>query len=147
MLRITTTHLKEDYIRRNGAMVSDEARVTTWWIRRGDYLTWINIVRDPTYLSAPLIRSAEYRLNVNSQVPAHPCTAVFEGLEKGQVPHFMPGENPFLKDIRNRYGLPLDAPTGGAETMLPEYKSRLRESDWTRGRAAGRDEIAPGAAR
>src|SRR5918996_4949378 len=147
MLRIDTTHLKEDYIRRNGAMVSDEARVTTWWIRRGDYLTWINIVRAPTYLSAPLIRSAEYRLNVNSQVPAHPCTAVFEGLEKGQVPHFMPGENPFLKDIRNRYGLPLDAPTGGAETMFPEYRSKLRESEWTRGRAAGRDEIPPGAGR
>jgi hypothetical protein len=35
MLRIETTHLKEDYIRRNGAMVTDEASVTTWWIRHG----------------------------------------------------------------------------------------------------------------
>src|SRR5437867_9429858 len=43
ILRIETTHLKEDYIRRNGAMVTDEATVTTWWIRHGDYLTWINI--------------------------------------------------------------------------------------------------------
>jgi hypothetical protein len=146
MLRINTTHLKEDYIRRNGAMVSDEARVTTWWIRRGDYLTWINIVHDGVYLSDPLIRSAEYRLNVNSQVPAHPCTAVYEGLEKGHVPHFFPGENPFLKDIRNRYGLPPDAPTGGPETMYPEYARRLRESDWTRGRGPGRD-LPPGAAR
>jgi len=76
MLRTTTTHLKEDYIRRNGAMVSDEAKVTSWWIRRGDFLTWINIVHDPLYLSEPLIRATEYRLNVNSLVPAHPCTAV-----------------------------------------------------------------------
>ena len=38
VLRIETTHLKEDYIRRNGAMMTDEATVTTWWIRRGDYL-------------------------------------------------------------------------------------------------------------
>ena len=145
MLRTTTTHLKEDYIRRNGAMVSDEAKVTSWWIRRGDYLTWINIVDDPMYLSEPLIRATEYRLNVNSLVPAHPCTAVFEGLDKGVVPHFMPGENPFLKDIRTRYGLAPDAPTGGAETMYPEYQRKLRTSTWTVGKGAGRDDAIPAA--
>jgi hypothetical protein len=133
MLRITTTHLKEDYIRRNGAMVSDQAKVTTFWIRRGDILTWINIIRDPIYLAEPLIRSSEYRLTVNSQVPAHPCTAAFEGLEKGAVPHYLPGENPFLKDIRNRYGLPVDQPTAGPATMYPEYLKQLRPSDWTVG--------------
>jgi hypothetical protein len=138
MLRIRTTHLKEDYIRRNGAMVSDRATVTTWWIRRGDYLTWINIVHDPAYLSEPLIRSAEYRLTLTSHVTAHPCTAVFEGLEKGAVPHYFPGENPFINDIRTRYGLPADRPTGGAETMYPEYARRLRNSEWTRGMIRGR---------
>ena len=65
ILRIETTHLKEDYIRRNGAMMSDEAEVTTWWIRRGDYLTWVTIIHDPLYLAEPLIRSAEDKLNVN----------------------------------------------------------------------------------
>jgi len=133
ILRIETTHLKEDYIRRNGAMASDEADVTSWWIRRGDYLTWINIVHDPLYLSEPLIRSSEYRLNVNSLVPAHPCTAVYEGLEKGKVPHFLLGENPFLKDIRARYGVPADLPTGGPETMYPEFQRQLRNSDFSSG--------------
>jgi hypothetical protein len=94
ILRIETSHLKEDYIRRDGAMATDEATVTTWWIRRGDILTWVNIVHDPTYLSEPLIRSSEYRLNVNSLVPPHPCTAVFEGLEKGHVPTLSPGRKP-----------------------------------------------------
>ena len=47
MLRIETSHLKEDYIRRDGAMATDEATVTTWWIRRGDILTWVNIIHDP----------------------------------------------------------------------------------------------------
>jgi hypothetical protein len=145
MLKIETTHLKEDYIRRNGAMVSDQATVTSYWIRRGDYLTWINIVRDPVYLAAPLIRSSEYRLNVNSQVPAHPCTAVFEGLEKGAVPHFLPGENPYLKDLRARYGLAADAPTGGTATMFPEYQKTLRPSDWSAGDKKGAAEsAAPG---
>jgi hypothetical protein len=132
-LRIETTHLKEDYIRRDGAMVTDEATVTSWWIRRGDYLTWINIVHDPSYLSEPLIRSSEYRLNVYGQVPSHPCTSVYEGLPKGKVPHFPLGENPFLKDLRARYGLPADAPTGGAETMYPEFQQKLRQSDWSNG--------------
>jgi hypothetical protein len=79
-------------------------------------------------------------------VPAHPCTAVFEGLEKGNVPHFMPGENPFLKEIRGRYGLPPDAPTGGPDTMYPEFARRLRPSLWSGGKGAGRDDAAPPAA-
>jgi len=133
MLRIETSHLKEDYIRRDGAMATDEATVTTWWIRHGDILTWVNIIHDPTYLSEPLIRSSEYRLTVNSLVPPHPCTSVFEGLEKGHVPHFLLGENPFLKDIRARYGVASDAPTGGVETMYPEYEAKLQNSNWTNG--------------
>jgi hypothetical protein len=133
VLRITTDHLKEDYIRRNGAMASDQAKVTTFWVRRGDYLTWINIIHDPVYLAEPLIRSSEYRLTVNSQVPAHPCTAVYEGLEKGNVPHYLPHENPYLKDIRARYGLPPDRPTGGPETMYPEFLRLLLPSEWTKG--------------
>lgn len=138
MLRISTTHLKEDYIRRNGAMISDEARVTSWWIRRGDFLTWINVTHDTLYLSEPLIRATEYRLNVNSLVPAHPCTSVFEGLDKGVVPHYMPGENPFLREIRDRYGLPANEPTGGAESMYPEFQRRLRPSAWTGNRPIDR---------
>jgi len=137
ILRIQTDHLKEDYVRRNGAMVSDQASVTTFWIRRGDYLTWINIVNDPLYLSEPLIRSAEYKLAVNQQVPAHPCTAVFEGVEKGAVPHYLPNENPFLKDIRLRYGIPEGQPTGGADSMYPEYKKKLGPSNWTAGDTKG----------
>lgn len=133
VLRIETDHLKEDYVRRNGAMVSDQATVTTFWIRRGDILTWINIVHDPAYLAEPLIRSSEYRLNVNNQVPAHPCTSVFEGLEKGNVPHYQPGENPFLEDVRTRYGLAPEAPTGGPETMYPEYRKTLSPTNgWSR---------------
>jgi hypothetical protein len=134
ILRIETTHLKEDYIRRDGAMATDEATVTSWWIRRGDILTWVNIIHDPTYLAEPLIRSSEYRLTVNSLVPPHPCTAVYEGLEKGKVPHFQLAENPFLKDIRARYGVPANLPTGGVDTMYPEYEAKLQpNSIWSQG--------------
>jgi len=43
ILKITTTHLKEDYYRRNGVPSSDRATLTQYWIRRGDYLTWVTI--------------------------------------------------------------------------------------------------------
>ena len=50
MLKITTTHVKEDYYRRNGVPSSDQASITQYWIRRGDYLTWVTISYDPIYL-------------------------------------------------------------------------------------------------
>ena len=50
-LKITTTHVKEEYLRRNGVQHSDLTEITTYWIRRGDILTWLNIVYDPVYLT------------------------------------------------------------------------------------------------
>ena len=71
-----------------------QAKVTTCWIRRGDILTWVNIVRDPIYLAEPLIRSSEYRLNVNSQVPAHPCTVGLRRAGQGQRAALPAGREP-----------------------------------------------------
>jgi len=68
-LKITTTHLKEDYYRRNGVPSSDKATLTQYWMRRGDYLTWITIAVDPIYLSEPMIRASEYRLMLGMQIP------------------------------------------------------------------------------
>ena len=78
MLKVTTTHLKEDYYRRNGVPSSDEATLTQYWIRRGDILTWVTIAYDPIYLAEPMIRSSEYRWSPNQQIPAYPCTPVEE---------------------------------------------------------------------
>jgi hypothetical protein len=133
MLKIKTTHIKEDYIRRNGAMASDQTTVTTYWIRRGDILTWINIIRDPVYLAEPLIRSSEYRLTVNSQVPAHPCTGGVRGARERRCAALPAQRESLLKDLRNRYGLPVDQPTAGPATMYPEYLKQLRPSEWTAG--------------
>jgi hypothetical protein len=44
---------------------------------------------------------------------------------KNAVPHFLPGQNPFLKDFADKYGLPFEAVWGGAETTYPEYQSKL----------------------
>jgi hypothetical protein len=127
MLKISTTHLKEDYYRRNGVPSSDRATLTQYWIRRGDILTWVTIAYDPFYLSEPMIRSSEYRFAPNQQIPPYPCTAVEEvAREQGVVPHHLPGTNPFLKEFGEKYNLPMEATLGGAATMYPELPRKIQ---------------------
>ena len=125
-LKITTTHLKEDYYRRNGVPSSDRATLTQYWLRRGDYLTWVTIAYDPVYLTEPMIRSSEYRLALNQQIPPYPCTVVDEvDRPRGKVPHEMPGENHFLGEFGQKYNIPIEATGGGAETMYPELPRKI----------------------
>jgi hypothetical protein len=126
MLRITTTHLKEDYYRRNGVPASDEARLITYWLRRGDILTWITIAYDPVYLTEPLIRSTEYRLALAQHIPPYPCTVVEEiDRPEGVVPSYLPGKNPFLGEFGKKYDIPIEATMGGAASMYPELARKI----------------------
>ena len=40
---------------------------------------------------------------------------------RGAVPHYLPGENPFLKEFAAPQRLPEAATRGGAATMYPEF--------------------------
>jgi hypothetical protein len=42
------------------------------------------------------------------------------------VPHYLPGQNPFLNEFSTQSGIPIEAALGGAETMYPEYMIKLR---------------------
>lgn len=126
MLKITTNHLKEDYYRRNGVPSSDRATLTQYWIRRGDYLTWVTIAYDPVYLTEPMIRSSEYRLALNQQIPPYPCTVVSEvDRPRGVVPSEMPGANPYLGEFGEKYNIPIEATKGGAASMYPELARQI----------------------
>jgi hypothetical protein len=126
ILKISTTHLKEDYYRRNGAPSSDRATLTQYWIRRGDILTWVTIAYDPVYLTEPMIRSSEYRLALNQQIPPYPCDAVEEVVRaKGVVPHELPGKNSFVGEFGKKYNLPLEVTLGGPQTMYPELARKI----------------------
>jgi hypothetical protein len=46
--------------------------------------------------------------------------------ERGAVPHYLPGENPFVNEFADKYHLPREAVLGGAATMYPEYQLTLR---------------------
>ena len=105
-----------------------------------DHLKWINIVHDPVYFST-VDREAD-QLNVNSQVPAHPCPAVYEGLERGSF-RALPGENPFSRTsapLRHS----LDAPTWSRDEVYRVPRRRCARSDWTRGAPRGATTSLPG---
>src|SRR5712691_8405002 len=63
ILTVTTTHIKQGWIRRNGLPESDRATLVEHFIRHGNYLTHVSIVTDPVYLTEPLIKSQNFVLN------------------------------------------------------------------------------------
>ena len=125
-LKITTTHLKEDYYRRNGVPSSDEATLTQFWLRRGDILTWTTIATDPLYLTEPMIRTNEYRFVPALRIPPYPCTVIEEiDRPEGVVPSYLPGKNPFLTEWGQKYNVPQEAAGGGAASMHPELAKKI----------------------
>ena len=126
-LEVTTTHLKEGWLRRNGVARSDRATVTEHFIRHGNHLTWSVYVQDPAYLDEPFFRNRDYVLSEASRIGAYPCESVVEVvLPDDYFPHYLPGQNPYLTEFAREHGIPFEAAMGGAETMYPEYRDKLR---------------------
>jgi hypothetical protein len=128
MLTVDVTHLKENYVRRNGLPLSDKATVVEHWYRHGDFLTVVTIATDPVYLTEPFIRSTDYELDLHQRVPPYPCGVVEEiDRPEGYVPHWLPGTNPDLHEFAEKHDLPFEATRGGAETMYPDYRFKVKD--------------------
>jgi hypothetical protein len=56
-----------------------------------------------------------------------PCITGDEGVESGRVPHYLPGKNPLVDEMTKVYGIPQEAAMGGAETMYPEYRDKIKD--------------------
>ena len=66
-------------------------------------------------------------MNPHGEMGAYPCESVEEVVRaEGAVPHYLPGTNPFLTEFAKKYTLPQEAARGGAETMYPEYRTKLK---------------------
>lgn len=126
ILEVKTTHLKESYFRRNGAFFSDRATMTEYFIRHGDNLTITMMLEDPVYLSEPFVQTTNYRLNLHNQLDFYPCTIIDENGSTKNVPHFLPGQNPALDEFADQVGISREATRGGAVTMYPEYRLRMK---------------------
>ena len=130
VLTVTTTHIKQGFVRRNGLPESDRATLAEHYIRYGNLMTHVSIVTDPDYLTEPLVKSEDFALAQYTAISwAYSCEPVEEitGAPKNRVPHFLPGENPFLGEFALSHGVPEQAVLGGAETMYPEYQMKLEQ--------------------
>ena len=122
MLKVTTTHLKEGWVRRNGLPRSDKATLIEYFIRNDRYLTLVTVVDDPVYLTEPLVRTSDWVLDPGVQLSPFSCIPAIEiERPRGAVPHYLPGTNPYLSEFAEEHGLPVEAARGGAASMYPEY--------------------------
>jgi hypothetical protein len=128
VLVVDTTHLKAGWIRRNGLALSDRARMTERFFRHGDLLTHTYIIEDPVYLTEPMIKTSGFRLTTQTAIQPYPCQPAVEvERDPGDVPHHLPGQNPYATEFAKKYNLPLEATRGGAETALPEFMKKVRK--------------------
>jgi hypothetical protein len=128
ILTVTTDHLKENWVRRNGIARSDRAVVTEHFLRHGDYLTMAVITYDPVYLTEPFIRTTDFVEDHSQQIAPWPCEAVDEvDRPEGVIPNHLPGTNTFLDEFPAKYGIPPEAARGGAQTMYPEYAIKMKQ--------------------
>jgi hypothetical protein len=129
MLTVTTTHLKEYIIRRDGVPVSDRATMIEHWMRHGDFLTIVQIVTDPVYLTEPFIQTTDFVLDLSIVDAPELCEVEEESDHpKGWVPHHLPGASREEEEFAKKHGLPIEAVRGGAETMYPEYRAKLKQA-------------------
>jgi len=130
VLKAHITHMKSGYLWRNGTPTSDQTSITLHFIRHGDTMVVISELVDPVYLSEPFVVSRNYVLSTNTIRPIDtPCVPGEEVTrEPGAVPHYLPGKNPFVGELTKLYNIPAEAVTGGAETMYPAYRKKLKDT-------------------
>jgi hypothetical protein len=131
-LVVKTTHIKQGWVRRNGVPQSDLVTTTERFTRHGDMLTYVIYIKDPVYLTEPLVRSRNFvkmsGLGEGNWIAATPCEPAEEtAAPPHAVPHYLPGTNPFVAEAEKSSGIPAEALTGGADTLYPEYRQRLKE--------------------
>ena len=127
-LVVRTTHIKQMWHRRNGLPQSDRTVLTERYVRHGNVLTHVSITEDPDYLTELLVKTTNMQVQpreLTPQQPIYPCESVVEIPDqvRGAVPHYLPGENKFLKDYYQRSEHSRVAARGGAATMYPEFRT------------------------
>ena len=130
-LVVYTTHLKQGWLRRNGAPESDQATVMEYIVRHGDRLTDTTVVTDPVFLTEPEIRSNDYvRQPGDHHAWLYACDDAEQILGRAPdvVPNYLFGKQPFAREYSERYKLPLVASLSGAESIYPEFGARVKSA-------------------
>jgi len=130
VLTTLTTHMPPGVLRRNGVASSDQATMKLRFFRHDDLLTLTARIEDPVVLTEPLSLVRTFQLSEGPPFPGigAPCVPGDEGVPVAAVPHYLPGKNPFLEELTKKYHIPVEAALGGAETMYPEYRKKLKQT-------------------
>src|SRR4030095_16342278 len=127
VLTVRSTHIKKEFLRRSGIPSSDQTTVVEHYIRHGNLLSHVMIITDPVYLTEPYVHSQEFALmERGNQNWLYNCEYVVEvPMDMTKVPHYLPGKSPVAEDFSKKFGLPLAAVWGGAETTYPEFMAKF----------------------
>jgi hypothetical protein len=89
-------------------------------------MTLVTDTADPVYLTEHFIRASNFVRAAIARRAAHYCLpSVAIEHPDGYVGYHLPGKNNFLTEYASRWGIPLEASRGGAETIYPEYQDKL----------------------
>ena len=132
-LKVTTTHLKDGYLRRGGPQTSDMLTMTEYITRHDDILSILQVVDDPIYLDEPYVLSITYTYDPNAGPATENCSgssfAENGGRDRHWVPHFLPGQNSGIGEfLKTQSWIPFEPIRGGVKTIYPEYRSVLAKS-------------------
>jgi glyoxylase-like metal-dependent hydrolase (beta-lactamase superfamily II) len=98
------------------------------------------------YLSESEVRSTDFfRQPIDHQTWLFACDDGEQilGRAPDSVPNYAFGENPFVREIRDRYKVPLAAYLGGAETASPDFARRVATLSEAEGAAKMRPAAGP----
>jgi hypothetical protein len=113
-------------------MYSEKVTYTEFFDLHDKYLVVTTLTDDPVYLTEPLLRTETFEWNpymaiANPAAYGASCQPQPEiDHAYGWVPHHLPGTNEVIKEYSTEYGIPYEATRGGAETMYPEYRKKLK---------------------
>ncbi len=132
-LKVTTTHLKDGYLKRGGPQTSDMYTMTEFITRHDDILTVVVVVDDPLYLDEPFVLSVTSTYDPMGGPNMETCTgssfAENGGTDRHWVPHFLPGQNSGIGEfIKDQPWIPFDPIRGGVKTLYPEYRAVLNKT-------------------
>jgi glyoxylase-like metal-dependent hydrolase (beta-lactamase superfamily II) len=133
VLTVYTTHIKRGWIRAAGVAQSDEATVMEHFIRHGDRITYFSVTTDPVYLAEPLSKTSQLtRFVKDPGAWKYACDDGEQILSRShnptEVPNYLWGQHPFLREYSEKHKVPLWGALGGPETMYPEYMAKLKDS-------------------
>ena len=145
-LTVYTTHLKRGWIRANGLPQSDEATLVEHFIRHGDRITYLSVVKDPVYLDEPFSRT--YTLGRSIKEPdawQYDCDDGEQilGRSEDQVESYFWGRHPFAREFAEKNRIPFLGTLGGPVTMYAELLDKLADPNGAEAAAAA--ELKPSA--